>query len=87
MGSKTFDGVWFISYSNDHLPPHVHGRLGKTQVILDLFENLTVRKSKRRNAIRPPNAKRGDVRRILEVATAHASELMELWEKAHGTAS
>jgi hypothetical protein len=26
MGSKTFDGVWFISFSRDHPPPHVHGR-------------------------------------------------------------
>jgi hypothetical protein len=24
VGSKTFDGVWFMAYTKDHLPPHVH---------------------------------------------------------------
>ena len=75
MGSKTFDGVWFISFSDDHPPPHVHGRYGQAQVIVDVFADGTTRKAERWNAVRPANAKRGDVRRILRVAEEHGAEL------------
>jgi hypothetical protein len=87
VGSKTFDGVWFISYSRDHLPPHVHGEYAQTLVVVDLLPNGLVAKSRRWDSIRPPNAKRSDVRRILDVAGAHAAELKKLWEKAHGKTS
>ena len=87
MGSKTFDGVWFAAYSHDHPPPHVHGRYGDIQVVIDLLAGGKVRRSGRWDAVRPANAKRSDVRRILEVAAAHAAELMELWEKTHGQTS
>lgn len=87
MGSKTFDGVWFISYVHDHLPAHVHGRYAKTEVVIDLLPDGTVRRSRRRDSVVPGNAKRSDVRRILGVAAAHAVELKELWEKTHGPAS
>jgi hypothetical protein len=84
VGSKTFDGVWFLVYSHDHPPAHVHGRYGEVRVILDLLPGRKVQLSDRWDAIRPANAKRGDVRRILDVAAAHAVELMELWERTHG---
>ena len=84
MGSKTFDGVWFVAYSHDHLPPHVHGRYAETTVIVDLLANGMTGRSRRRDAVRPANAKRSDVQRILTVAAAHAAELHELWEKTHG---
>ena len=87
MGSKTFDGVWFTSYSDDHPPPHVHGEYGETEVVVDLLADGKIRQSERWNAVRPGNAKRSDVRRILEVAAAHAIELRQLWEKAHESAS
>ena len=87
MGSKTFDGVWFIAYSHDHLPPHVHGLYENTEVLVDLLPGGGVAKSNRREAVRPSGAKRGDVRRIMSTAAAHAAELHELWEKAHGSAS
>jgi hypothetical protein len=87
VGSKTFDGVWFVAFSHDHPPPHVHGRYAETRVIVDLLANGAVRRSRRWDAVVPSNAKRGDVRRILEVAAAHAAELKELWEKTHGPAS
>jgi hypothetical protein len=87
VGSKTFDGVWFSSYSDDHPPPHVHGAYAETRVIVDLVSDAAVRKSRRRDAVRPVNAKRSDVRRILEVAAAHAAELKKLWEKTHGPTS
>lgn len=87
MGSKTFDGVWFVAYSHDHPPPHVHGRYAETIVIVDLLPDGTVRESGRWDAVKPGNAKRSDVRRILAVAAAHAAELKQLWEKTHGTPS
>ena len=87
MGSKTFDGVWFACYTDDHLPPHVHGQYGRAIVIVDLLTLGRVRRSARKDAVRPANAKRADVRHVLRVAAEHALELMELWEKTHGPAS
>ncbi len=85
MGSKTFDGVWFISYSLDHAPPHVHGRYAGTMVIVDLLPNGEVAPSTRSKAVTPPNAKRSDVRKIVDTAREHAAELRKLWETTHGT--
>ena len=87
MGSKTFDGVWFISYSDDHPPPHVHGSYAETVVLVDLLPDGTTRQSARGDAVQPENAKRSDVRHILKTAQAHAAELRALWEKTHGSAS
>jgi len=84
VGSKTFDGVWFAAYSNDHPPPHVHGRYANVQVIVDLLPDGGVRQANRRDAILPPNAKRSDVRHILEVASANGDELLALWRATHG---
>ena len=87
MGSKTFDGVWFVAYSHDHLPPHVHGRYAGVEVIVDLLADGKVRQSSRWDAGAPPNSKRSDVRRVLSVAAESAAELKQLWEKTHGSAS
>ena len=87
MGSKTFDGVRFASFAADHLPRHVHGFLAEISVIVDLLPDGKVAKSARRDAVRPGNAKRSDMRRILDAAAAHAVELNELWEAMHGQAS
>jgi hypothetical protein len=84
VGSKTFEGVWFAAYSHDHPPPHVHGRYAETEVIIDLLANGEVRQADRWDAVTPSNARRGDVRRILETAKAHGDELMELWRSARG---
>jgi hypothetical protein len=87
VGSKTFDGVWFTSYSHDHPPPHVHGEYGSVRVVVDLLPDGRVQESDRWDAVKPRNGKRSDVRRILAVAAEHASTLMELWESTHGQAS
>jgi hypothetical protein len=84
VGSKTYDGVWFAAYSNDHEPPHVHGAYAETLVIVDLLPDGTTAESSRAGAVQPNNAKRSDVRRILETAADHAAELKLLWEKTHG---
>jgi hypothetical protein len=87
VGSKTFDGVWFTSYSHDHFPPHVHGEYGETSVVVDLLADGKIRQSRRNDAIRPSSAKRSDVRRILRLAAENANELKKLWETTHGKAS
>jgi len=87
VGSKTFDGVRFAIYSSDHLPRHAHGFLGEVTVVVDLLPGNVVRKSKRRDAVRPSNGKQSDVRKILALAAAHAAELNVLWEITHGSAS
>jgi hypothetical protein len=86
VGSKTFDGVWFIAYTKDHLPPHVHGKYAETTVILEILrKEREVRVANRIDAIQPPNAKRSDVKKILQVAAEHAEDLIKLWEAVHGS--
>jgi hypothetical protein len=85
VGTKTYDGVWFISYSHDHLPPHVHGQYGGVTVIVDLLEDGGVARSSRTKAVLPANAKRRDIRKVLRVAIEYAAELHQLWEATHGT--
>jgi hypothetical protein len=87
VGSKTFDGVRFAAFAADHLPRHVHGFVAEISVVVDLLPDGKVAKSARRDAVRPANAKRSDVRRILDAAAAHTVELNELWEAMHGQAS
>ena len=86
MALCTLSGIKFVLYSNDHPPRHVHGMLHETEVIADLRLDGAVALADRRDAIRPRNAKRSDVRRILEAAALHFDELAELWETVHGKA-
>jgi len=79
-------GVRFVAYLNDHPPRHVHGFAGETQVIVDLRMDGTVGLADRDDAIRPANAKRSDVRKILHAAADHFEELVGLWEAIHGRA-
>lgn len=76
----------FVIYSNDHPPRHVHGSSGETEVIVDLLSNWDVALADRKDAIRPGNAKRADVRKILDAAAEHFGDLVALWEKIHGKA-
>jgi len=85
VDSKTFDGVWFISFSLDHPPPHVHGSYGGVTVIVDLVPGGGTVRSSRTKSVFPANAKRGDLRRILRVAGEQSAELHQLWEATHGT--
>lgn len=86
MGALTRDGVQFVAYSNDHLPRHVHGFAGETEAIVDLRRDGHVALAERWDAVRPANAKRSDVRKILEAAAEHFEELVGLWEGIHGKA-
>jgi hypothetical protein len=79
-------GIQFVIYPNDHIPRHVHGFLGETEVIVDLLSNGSVALAERKDAIRPRNAKRADVRKVLNAAAEHFDTLVALWEKIHGKA-
>ena len=86
VGSLKFRGVLFVAYSNDHSPRHVHGFAGDTEVIVNLRFDGAVALANRDDAIRPANAKRSEVKKILTAAARHFEELVELWEAIHGKA-
>lgn len=86
MGSLRLDGIQFVLYSNDHMPRHVHGFIDGTEVIVDLRADSNVALAFRKDAIRPANAKKADVRKVLNVAAQHFEVLENLWEKIHGNA-
>jgi hypothetical protein len=75
VGSLQFDGVLFIVYSNDHPPRHVHGFASETEVIVNLRPDGNVALADRKDAIRPANAKRSDLKKILAAAAQHFEEL------------
>jgi restriction endonuclease len=80
-------GVRFVAYLNDHPPRHVHGFASETQAIVDLRSDRTVALANRADAIRPANAKRSDVKKILQAAAANFDELVALWESIHEKSS
>ncbi len=83
MGSKTFDGVRFAAYTNDHLPPHVHGFYGESEVLIDLLlEERAIRLSRRKDNVRPKGAKRSDVTHVRRVARRNFDALVAVWEAA-----
>jgi hypothetical protein len=82
--SLRFGGVRFVAYSNDHPPRHVHGFSGDTEIIVDLRNDGYIALANRDDAIRPANAKRSDVKKVLKAAARHFDELAALWEKARG---
>ena len=81
MGTLRFAGVVFQVYSHDHLPRHVHGRYGGISVVVEIWPK--VKRSGRKEAVSPANAKRSDVRYIVSAAKAEQAELNRLWEATH----
>lgn len=84
MSSLTFGSIRFSVYPNDHQPRHVHGALGSARVIVDILDNGDVQLDDRIGAIRPKDAKKSDVRKVLQSAVDHSDQLKTLWEKVHG---
>jgi Domain of unknown function (DUF4160) len=83
VASRRFGGVLFIAYPQDHTPRQVHGFKAETEVIVDLREDGSVALAQRWDSIRPPDAKRSDIRVILRTAAEHFDELVEMWESMH----
>lgn len=50
---------------------------------MDLLENRSVGLADRKDAIKPANAKRNDVKLILSKAAEHFDALIALWEEMH----
>lgn len=86
VSSRRIAGIRFVVYSNDHQPRHVHGFFEEAEVIADLLLNGDVALAERRDAIRPANAKRSSVKKILKVSAENFEELVGLWEHIHGKA-
>ena len=83
MPSRRFGSVRFVAYPQDHLPRHVHGFTGETEVIVDLLENRSVSLADRKDGIKPANTKRNDVKLVLRKAAEHFDALVALWEEMH----
>lgn len=82
MGSKRFGGVLFVTRMGDHDPRHFHAFVGSGEVVIELASDRRVILSKRDDAVRGATA--SEVRKVVNLATAHFDELAELWEQAHG---
>jgi len=76
-------GVRFKIYPQDHEPRHAHGLYGGIEVIVDLLADGTVRLTRRKDAVQPGNAKRSDVRKILNAAAEHFEAIADAWEEMH----
>jgi hypothetical protein len=85
VASIRLDGVRFVVYSNDHPPRHVHGFFGETEIIVNLQQDGDVGLAQRADSVRPANAKRSNVKQILQTAAEHFKSLAALWEKVHGS--
>ena len=57
---------------------------GETEVISDLRLDGNVTLARRQDSVRPANAKRSDVKKILAAAARHFEELVKLWEEVPG---
>ena len=53
------------------------------EVVVDLRFDGTVALAGRDDAVRPANAKRSDVKKILRAAAEHFEQLRALWEAIH----
>jgi hypothetical protein len=52
VGSKTYDGVRFSAWVDDHIPPHVHAFYAGIEVVIELAEG-EFRVADRKDAITP----------------------------------
>ena len=50
-------------------------------MIVELHPDRTVSLANRKDAVRPRDAKRSDVKHVLVMASEHFDELVALWEK------
>ena len=76
--------VRFKIYPQDHEPRHVHGLYAGIEVIVALLADGTVALARRGDAVQPRNAKRSDVRKVLNAAAEYFEDLVAAWEEMHG---
>jgi hypothetical protein len=75
--------VLFSVYSHDHWPPHVHAEYAGIEAVIEIADG-EARLSGRKRAVRPANAKRSDLNKILQAAADNADILLAMWEQIHG---
>jgi hypothetical protein len=73
--------VRFRVYPQDHRPRHVHGFIGRGEVIVDLRADGTVALANRSDAVN--RVTRAEVRRVLAAAATAFERLAEAWEVMH----
>lgn len=83
MTTIRIGGVRFKVYPQDHAPRHVHGLYQGIEVVFSLNEDATVALADRDDAVQPGNAKRNQVRHILELAAENFDMLVTAWEEMH----
>jgi hypothetical protein len=81
MSTVRAGGVRFRIYLQDHKPLHAHGHYAETVAIVVLKPNREVRLAKKVTAIKPRDAKRTDVRKILDAAAEHYDDIVTAWER------
>jgi len=82
VGSRTYDGVRFTVWSNDHDPIHLHGFYAGVEVVLDLHpKDRRVAVAKRKRNPNPIDAKRSDAAHILKTAERNFDILLQLAEE------
>lgn len=84
MSTVRVGGVRFRIHPQDHEPIHAHGRYAETVAIVELFADGTVGLAQRPDAILPSDAKRSDVRKILDAASKYYDEIQAAWEQMQG---
>ena len=67
--------------------PTYMGSTGPSWSSLIFSPGGNVAESKRRNAVKPPNGKRSEVKHVLDVAAENFDALWQLWEITRGKAS
>jgi hypothetical protein len=73
--------VRFRVYPQDHLPRHVHGFIGRGEVIVDLRADGSVALVRRSDAVN--RVTRVEVRRVLDAAAMVFEGLGAAWEEMH----
>jgi hypothetical protein len=81
MSTIRIGGVWFRIHPHDHEPIHTHGYYAETVVIVEFRPNGTVALADRQDSLTPRDAKRSDVRKILNAADEGFDTIMAAWER------
>ncbi len=79
MSSVWIGSICFRVYPEDHEPRHVHGEFAGIVAIVNLCSDGTVEL----RVVKPANAKRTDVKKILKAASEHFDQLVAEWESMH----
>lgn len=74
--------VRFRVYPQDHRPRHVHGFIGRGEVIVDLRADGTVALANRADAV--CDVTRAEVGKVLNAAASAFDRLAAEWEAMHG---